>query len=242
MPSHGEQDLPKPTVSADSLLRTSQAADTTAWQYQQNVLSPYWRHPLQQFLKRGTDIVGSFLLLVLLFPVLLLFAAIVKLTSPGPIFFRWTIAGRHGRPVVGYKFRSMFVGADKLREGLRDQNEMTGPYFKMKDDPRVTSVGRFLRRFSLDELPQLWSILKGDMSFVGPRPTQIFEFEQLSPRQRARNLVKPGAVSPWVVNGKACDFDEMLRSDINYIQNWSIWLDYKVMLKVVPYILFGRNN
>jgi lipopolysaccharide/colanic/teichoic acid biosynthesis glycosyltransferase len=135
----------------------------------------------------------------------------------------------------------MFNGADRMREQLREKNEMTGVFFKMKNDPRVTPAGRILRRFSLDELPQLWSILKGDMSLVGPRPTQVFEYQQLADWQKQRTQVIPGGVSLWIASGKTQDFDQMVRSDLHYINNWSIWLDLWILMKVIPYVLFGRN-
>lgn len=196
----------------------------------------------QLLAKRAFDIAGSAAALVLLSPLLLAMAVLIKATSPGPVLFEWKVVGKGGKAFVGHKFRTMFNGADRMREQLRDRNEMTGVFFKMKDDPRVTPVGRILRRFSLDELPQLWSVLKGDMSFVGPRPTQVFEYEQLESWQKRRTQVKPGAVSLWIVAGKTHDFDKMVHLDLHYIENWSIWLDARVLLGAIPYVLLGRNN
>lgn len=191
--------------------------------------------------KRGLDVLGSAFGLLALGPVAALIALLIKTTSGGPMFFRWHVVGQGGRPFVGYKFRSMFDGADGIREELRDQNEMSGVFFKMRDDPRVTPVGRVLRRFSLDELPQLWSVFKGDMSLVGPRPTQVFEYEQLEDWQKQRVRVKPGAVSLWIVSGKTRDFDQMVCMDLAYIDNWSLWLDLKILAKAIPYVLLGKN-
>jgi lipopolysaccharide/colanic/teichoic acid biosynthesis glycosyltransferase len=178
---------------------------------------------------------------LILLPFMILVALLVKVTSPGPVFFRWNVIGKGGQPFVGYKFRTMFDGADRIREQLREKNEMTGVFFKMKNDPRVTPIGRVLRRFSLDELPQLWSVLNGDMSLVGPRPTQVFEYEQLNEWQKQRNAVTPGSVSLWIVSGKTQDFDKMVRLDLEYVNNWSLWLDVKILLRAVPYVLLGKN-
>lgn len=191
--------------------------------------------------KRVLDVAVSALACLLVFPAMLLISFLIKVTSPGPVFFRWRVIGKDGQPMVGYKFRTMIDGADRVRERLSEQNEMTGIFFKMRNDPRVTPVGRILRRFSLDELPQLWSVLKGDMSLVGPRPTQTFEYEQLNDWQKQRAKVKPGTVSLWIVAGKTTDFDEMIRLDLDYIKHWSIWLDLKILLRAVPYVLFGKN-
>ena len=196
---------------------------------------------LPRTLKRVIDIIVSGVSLIILSPLFALFALAIKLTLPGPVFFRWHVIGQGGRPFVGYKFRTMSVGADQVREQLREKSEMTGPFFKMKNDPRVTPVGRILRKFSLDELPQLWSVLKGDMSLVGPRPTQVFEYEQLQEWQRPRTLAKPGMASLWLVSGKTSDFDEMVRLDLKYINDWSLWLDMKILLKAILYVLLGKN-
>jgi len=217
------------------LLKTEEACELCASEPQQ--IPFVWT-----MLKRGLDIAVSALALILLFPLYALIAALVKVTSPGPVFFRWNVVGQGGKPFEGYKFRSMVDGADRVREQLEDKNEMTGVFFKMKDDPRVTTIGRILRRFSLDELPQLWSILKGEMSLVGPRPTQTFEYRQLKDWQKQRVRVKPGAVSLWLVSGKTKDFDEMVRLDLQYINEWSLWLDLKILLKTIPYLLFGKNS
>jgi lipopolysaccharide/colanic/teichoic acid biosynthesis glycosyltransferase len=193
------------------------------------------------FTKRILDILVSGALLMIFFPLVLVLAGLVKLSSRGPVFFRWNVIGQGGKPFVGYKFRTMFDGAHNVRDQLRDKNEMTGVFFKMKNDPRVTSIGRVLRRFSLDELPQLWSVMKGDMSLVGPRPTQTFEYEQLKIWQKRRNEMKPGSVSLWIVSGKTPDFDRMVQLDLEYIDNWSIWLDVAILAKAVPYVLLGKN-
>ena len=191
--------------------------------------------------KRALDLLGSAVALVIFSPLFVLTAILVKFTSPGPVFFRWNVIGQGRKPFVSYKFRTMLNGADRLREQLRDKNEMTGVFFKMKNDPRVTRLGRFLRRFSLDELPQLCSVFKGDMSLVGPRPTQVFEYEQLKDWQKQRVDVKPGAVSLWIVSGKTSDFDQMVYQDLEYVRNWSLWLDLRILLKAVPYVLLGKN-
>ena len=196
----------------------------------------------QRAVKRGLDILGSAMALVVFSPLFVLIPILIRLTSPGPIFFRWHVVGRGGKPFVGYKFRSMFDGADRAREQLQDKNEMTGVFFKMKNDPRVTSVGQVLRRFSLDELPQIWSVIVGHMSLVGPRPCQVFEYQQLTEWQKQRAQVKPGLVSLWIVSGKTQDFDEMVRQDLDYTYNWSMWLDLEILLRALPYVLLGKNN
>ncbi len=193
-------------------------------------------------LKRVMDVLIAGTAFLILLPFMILLSLLVKLSSPGPIFFRWNVVGKAGQPFVGYKFRTMFDGADRIREQLREKNEMTGVFFKMRNDPRVTPIGRILRRFSLDELPQLWSVLKGDMSLVGPRPTQVFEYEQLTDWQRQRVQVKPGSVSLWIVSGKTTDFNHMIRLDLEYINRWTNWLDLKILLKAVPYVVFGKNS
>jgi exopolysaccharide biosynthesis polyprenyl glycosylphosphotransferase len=198
---------------------------------------------LQRAAKRLMDIVVAAGLLVLLSPLLAAMALAVRLTSPGPVFYRWPVVGLRGRPFNGYKFRTMVVGAEEMKRDLLTRNEMTGPVFKMKDDPRITPLGRVLRRFSLDELPQLWSVLKGDMSLVGPRPPLQSEYARFSEWQRRKLLVKPGITCLWQVSGRneIRDFDEWVRLDLAYSQNWSLWLDIKILVKTIPAVLRARG-
>lgn len=191
--------------------------------------------------KRTLDLLVSFVALLFLWPLLALLATLIKLTSPGPVLYRWPVVGRDGRPLKAYKFRTMVVGADAMKQQLLDQNEATGPVFKMRSDPRVTKVGRVLRRFSLDELPQLWSILKGDMSLVGPRPVLTYEWEQFNDWQRQKLSVTPGAVCSWHVRGQPRDFDEWVKLDLEYIEDWSLWLDVKILVRALWYMMSGRN-
>ena len=195
-----------------------------------------------RIIKRFVDLAISSTSLIVLFPVFAFITLAVRLTSPGPIFYPCKEIGQGGRRFVYYKFRTMVVHADKLREQLGDRNEMTGPFFKMKNDPRVTPTGRILRKFSIDELPQLWSVIKGDMSLIGPRPTQVIEYELLSNWQKQRVCVKPGAVCLWHLQGKSGDFDEMVELDMKYIENWSIWLDITILVRTAWYIMSGKNS
>jgi len=169
-------------------------------------------------------------------------SAVIKLTSPGPVLFRQPRCGLHGRPFTFLKFRSMREGAEELKPSLAPFNEMDGPAFKMTNDPRVTRFGRFLRRTSLDEMPQLWNILKGEMSFVGPRPAVIEEVRQYQPWQRRRLSMKPGLTCLWQVSGRnELTFDEWMRLDLEYIDNWSLWLDVKIAFMTIPAVLRGRG-
>ena len=154
----------------------------------------------------------------------LFLAFLVGLSSSGPIFYRWKVIGSGGRPFTGYKFRSMVVNADALRDELASRNEMTGPVFKIANDPRITKVGDWLRKYSLDELPQLYSVLKGDMSLVGPRPPLVTEYEQFTEYQKQKMGVKPGITCLWQVSGRnqISDFDEWVRLDLEYISRWSL--------------------
>ncbi len=197
---------------------------------------------LDETLKRALDITVSFTALILLSPLFLLVALLVKLSSPGQIFYRWHVVGLHGKEFTGYKFRTMCTEADMLRDSLNEHNEMTGPFFKIQNDPRVTSVGRLLRRFSIDELPQLWSVFIGDMSLVGPRPTQTFEFEQLEEWHKRRVLMKPGCTSSWIVSGKTTDFDRMVEIDLRYIAQWCLLEDFKILFRTAGYLIAGRNT
>jgi exopolysaccharide biosynthesis polyprenyl glycosylphosphotransferase len=193
--------------------------------------------------KRAMDLVVSACLLVVLAPLFLAIAAAIKLTSKGPILYRWNVLGINKKPFASYKFRTMVVDADRIKQQLMKQNEMAGPVFKMKNDPRITPVGRILRKFSLDELPQLYSVLKGDMSLVGPRPPFPEEASRFEFWQRRKLSVKPGITCLWQVNGRSNirDFEEWARLDLEYIQNASLWLDFKVLLKTVPAVVRGRG-
>jgi exopolysaccharide biosynthesis polyprenyl glycosylphosphotransferase len=200
---------------------------------------------LQYALKRFFDIVVAGILLTLLCPLFAFIALIIKLTSPeGPIFYRWKVVGLGERPFTGYKFRTMVPDADKLKDQLLNRNEMQGPVFKMKDDPRITPVGRFLRKYSLDELPQLWSVFKGDMSLVGPRPPLQSEWVQFESWQRRKLSVKPGITCLWQIAGRSeiHNFDEWVRLDLEYIDNWSLWLDFKILLLTIPAVLGGTGR
>ncbi|MBX6366168.1 MAG: sugar transferase [Gemmatimonadetes bacterium] len=196
---------------------------------------------MQQAVKRTIDVALSAVGLVVLAPLLLVIAALVRASSPGPILYEWRVLGRRGRPFIGYKFRTMVADADALKRTIQHRNEMTGPVFKMRDDPRVTRVGRVLRKYSLDELPQLWSVLKGDMSLVGPRPPSAEEFVQFEPWQRGKLAVTPGITCLWQVSGRSNirDFDEWMRLDRRYVQEWSLWLDLRILARTVPAVIRG---
>ena len=197
----------------------------------------------QVMVKRAFDIVFSGAMLTILSPLLLVISVLIKLDDGGPIFYRWKVAGVSKKKFTGYKFRTMVVNADSIKEKLMEKNEMTGIVFKMTNDPRITRVGRFLRKYSLDELPQLWSVLKGDMTIVGPRPPLEGELQRFESWQRRKLSVKPGLTCLWQVSGRSTitDFDEWVRLDLAYIDNWSLWLDFKILLKTVPAVLSGRG-
>jgi len=167
---------------------------------------------------------------------------LIRLDSPGPIWFRQVRCGLNGRKFTFYKFRSMHEGAEERREELTGFNMMNGPVFKMKNDPRITRVGRFLRKSSLDELPQLFNVLRGDMSFVGPRPLPVAEAEEIKGWQRRRLSMKPGITGLWQVSGRnQIDFHDWVKMDLEYIDRWSFWLDFKILLKTIPTVLSGKG-
>lgn len=192
--------------------------------------------------KRALDVMVAVLSLLIASPFMLLFALAIKLDSPGPVFFRQTRVGERGKLFTVYKFRSMREGAEEELGQLLAFNEASGPLFKMKDDPRRTRVGAFLRITSLDELPQFFNILRGDMSLVGPRPGLPSEVEQYQPWHRQRLEVQPGLSGLWQVSGRSdLTFDEMCLLDIYYIENWSLALDFVIMLRTIPRVLFGSG-
>lgn len=200
-----------------------------------------WRWRAGQVVKRGMDVVLASLLLVLVAPLIAVAAVAIRVSGPGPIFYPWRVLGERGRPFVGYKLRTMVANAEALKGTLLDRNEMTGPVFKIRDDPRVTPVGRWLRKFSIDELPQLWSVVKGDMSLVGPRPCSAEEFAAFAPWQRGKLAVVPGITCLWQVEGRnhITDFEEWARLDLRYIREWRLGLDLQILLRTVPAVLRG---
>ena len=192
--------------------------------------------------KRTMDVVASGLGLLVLSPLLLTVAALIKITDPGPVFFIQERSGLHGRPFPMFKFRTMVVDAEKRLAELQAKNEMSGPVFKMKHDPRITPIGRFLRKTSIDELPQLWNVFKGDMSLVGPRPPIPAEVARYVRWQRRRLSMKPGITCIWQVSGRNnIDFDTWMRLDLQYIDNWSLGLDVRLLLQTVPVVLRGTG-
>lgn len=192
--------------------------------------------------KRVFDILGATVLLLLFLPVFVVLAILVKLSSPGPVFYRSTRVGLCGKPFTFVKFRSMRPDADKMLHLLKGQNEKDGPIFKMKNDPRVTPIGAFLRRYSLDELPQLWSVLVGDMSLVGPRPPIPREVEQYDALALQRLTVKPGITCYWQVMGRSkLTFQEWMELDCRYIREMSFWTDVRLLL-LTPLAVFKSNG
>ena len=193
------------------------------------------------FIKRLFDIIFSGTVLVLLSPVFVMAAVIVKTTSKGCVFFKQQRCSLNGRKFTMYKFRTMVEDAETRLGELLIHNEMNGPVFKMENDPRLTKAGKFLRKFSIDEMPQLWNVFKGDMSLVGPRPPIPTEVSKYEPWQRRRLSMRPGITGLWQAYGrnKITNFEEWMRLDLEYIDNWSLWLDCKILFKTVPVVLFG---
>jgi len=201
-----------------------------------------WVTESTYFVKRLLDFVVSAVMLILLIPLFLLTALAIKLDSPGPVFFKQTRVGKWGRLFTMYKFRSMIVDADKMKEELLDRNESGGIIFKMKRDPRITRVGALIRKLSVDELPQLWNVLKGDMSLVGPRPPVPKEVAEYEYTDRRRLDAIPGITCIWQVSGRSeIDFKGQVRLDVQYIENQSFWGDIKLLLKTIPAVLLGKG-
>jgi exopolysaccharide biosynthesis polyprenyl glycosylphosphotransferase len=194
-------------------------------------------------LKRLFDILISLLAMLLLLPVFLFTALAIRLESPGPVFFRQKRVGRWGQLFTIWKFRSMYADAEERKAELMARNEMQGGViFKMKDDPRVTRVGRLIRKTSIDELPQLWNVLVGDMSLVGPRPPVPSEVDQYSLSDRRRLEVIPGITCIWQISGRSeIPFEQQVELDVQYIQSQSLWTDFKILLKTVPALLLGSG-
>jgi lipopolysaccharide/colanic/teichoic acid biosynthesis glycosyltransferase len=218
--------------------------ESTPEVYEVVKLSPYWRSRTLRIIKRALDVVVAASLLVVLSPLFLVLAIGVKLSSKGPVFYRWKVVGTRGRRFVGYKFRSMCANADELKSNLAGKNEMEGPVFKLTDDPRVTPFGSWMRRYSLDELPQLYSVFVADMSLVGPRPPLVTEYEQFTDYQKQKLAVKPGITCLWQVGGRndVKDFNEWVRLDLEYIRSWSPWLDLSILVKTMGAVVSGTGK
>ncbi len=196
---------------------------------------------IRLLMKRGTDVLLATAALILLFPIMLLIALVIRLTSPGPVIFRQERCGLNGRRFVFYKFRSMCDNAHAMRAAVGHMSERQTAW-KVPNDPRLTGIGRWLRKFSIDELPQFWNVLRGDMSLVGPRPAIPEEVEQYKRWQRRRLRMRPGLTCLWAVNGRdQVDFDTWMKLDMEYIDNWSLALDWKIILRTIPSVLIGRG-
>ena len=192
--------------------------------------------------KRMIDWIGAFFALLLMAIPMAIVALLIRITSPGPVIFRQRRAGRFGKPFVMYKFRSMTDDAEMRRAELEPFNQMSGPVFKVESDPRITPFGHWLRRTSFDELPQLWNVLMGDMSLVGPRPLPVYEVEKFeNTAQRRRLSVKPGLTCLWQISGRnqVRDFRDWVRLDLDYIDQWSLGLDFKILLRTIPAVILG---
>ena len=193
--------------------------------------------------KRVLDIIGSLVGIILLSPFILIVAIIIKVQDPrGPIFFKQKRIGKHGQEFYMYKFRSMVSNAEELLKDLLEQNEICGAMFKIKDDPRITKFGKFIRKTSIDELPQLWNVIKGEMSLVGPRPPLPREVKEYDDYDKQRLTVTPGCTGIWQVSGRNnLSFKEMVELDLKYISERNIWVDIKIILKTIL-VLFGSKN
>jgi lipopolysaccharide/colanic/teichoic acid biosynthesis glycosyltransferase len=187
------------------------------------------------FIKRVTDVILSLLGLVVFSPLLIALAIAIKLDSPGPAFYKSLRVGKKGRPFPCFKFRTMVVNADDIKASLRSKNERVGPTFKISQDPRITRLGKFIRKYSLDELPQLWNVLRAEMTLVGPRPHPMDDYEQYTLDHLRRLEVKPGITGLWQTKARRDpSFETNMILDLEYIEHWSLWLDYKILLSTIP--------
>lgn len=211
--------------------------------YNVECLENYQKSTSYYVTKRIVDFLGALFGIIALGPVILIVAIAIKLDSKGPIFFAQKRVGQNGRPFYMYKFRSMVTNAEELLDKLKAKNEMSGPMFKMKNDPRVTRVGRFIRKTSIDELPQLFNVLKGEMSLVGPRPNLPKEVSQFSEYHKLKLLAKPGLTCYWQVMGRSSiGFEEWMELDIKYIVERSFWMDLKLIFMTVKLFLGDKNT
>ena len=193
----------------------------------------------QLAIKRFTDVIGSLVGIIISIPIIAITAIPLLIESPGPLFFKQERVGQNGRLFNIYKLRSMYKDAEERKKELMAQNKMDGFMFKMDNDPRITKVGRVIRKLSIDELPQFFNVLKGDMSLVGTRPPTVREFEQYENRHKRRLSMRPGITGMWQVSGRSNinDFEEVVKLDCEYIDNWNLWLDIQILLKTVKVIL-----
>jgi exopolysaccharide biosynthesis polyprenyl glycosylphosphotransferase len=192
--------------------------------------------------KRAIDVVGAVLILVLTLPLLVVVAVLIRVSSRGPVIFRQVRSGFHGRAFEMYKLRTMVADAELRRSDLLHLNEMNGPVFKVSDDPRLTRLGRFIRRYSVDELPQLLNVIKGEMSLVGPRPLPLYEASRIKGVQRRRLAMRPGLSGLWQTRGRSTvDFDEWMRMDLEYVDQWSLALDLRILVATLPEVLRGTG-
>ena len=200
--------------------------------------------PGQMAAKRILDILGSLAGLLILGIAFVFVAPAIKLDSPGPILFGQTRIGKNGRRFTFYKFRSMYQDAEQRKKDLMEENQVKGLMFKMENDPRITRVGRFLRRTSIDELPQFWNVFRGDMSLVGTRPPTVDEFERYEAKHKCRLSMIPGLTGLWQISGRSQvkDFDQVVKLDMQYIDNWSIFLDIKIILLTIGVVIKGKGS
>ena len=198
----------------------------------------------ERYVKRGIDFILALIILPFVLFVIVIMTPFILISDPGPIFYSGLRRGRNGMPFKMYKFRSMYIDAEERKKELMAQNEMNGLMFKMKDDPRITKVGKFIRKTSIDELPQFINVLKGDMSLVGTRPPTVGEFKQYKGHHKRRLSMKPGITGMWQAYGRnsVMDFDEVVKMDLEYIDNWSILLDIKILFKTVATVFTNHGT
>ena len=210
-----------------------------------NIISFYMtKHSEAELLmKRTIDIIGSLVAILIFSPFMLIAAIGILITDGKPILYQWNVVGLNKNPIKSWKFRTMVKDADAIKMKLSHKNEMEGPVFKIKDDPRIIPFGKWLRKWSIDETPQLFSVLKGDLSLVGPRPSFPHELEKYESWQRRKLSVKPGITCLWQIKGRnhVRNFDDWVKMDLEYIDNWSIWLDLEILLKTIPAVISGKG-
>jgi exopolysaccharide biosynthesis polyprenyl glycosylphosphotransferase len=203
-------------------------------------MTPDYVLPLM--IKRSFDIIFSIINLIFLMPAMIIISLIIKFTSPGPILFVQNRCGLNGRIFKMYKFRTMVKDAEELKHSLSSKNEIDGPVFKMKSDPRITKIGKFLRRTSMDELPQFINVLKGEMSIIGPRPPLPQEVKKYKAWQRRRLSMRPGLTCLWQVSGRNnISFEQWMKLDLKYIDDWDLVMDFKILVKTIPAVILGNG-